>query len=225
MNSDALFESKLRSLAAPASRQGARQLRDRRRPPADRRERSPVRFRRRAARSDSRQGPRADGDLEFLVRAHAPHRREPPDRRAAVALRDGPRRARAARGPRGRRAPPQAAAGRGGRARLPDRLRLEGLPGRAAGSAASPCRRASQQASRLPAPIFTPATKAAAGQHDENVPFEEIEETIGGATAARVRELALALYGFAADYARGARHPDRRHEVRVRARRGAARSC
>src|SRR5688572_14525146 len=60
-----------------------------------------------------------------------------------------------------------------------------------------------QQASRLPAPIFTPATKAAAGQHDENVPFGEIERTIGAATAARVRELALALYGFAADYARG----------------------
>jgi phosphoribosylaminoimidazole-succinocarboxamide synthase len=60
-----------------------------------------------------------------------------------------------------------------------------------------------QQASRLPAPIFTPATKAAAGQHDENVPFVEIERTIGAATAARVRELALALYGFAADHARG----------------------
>ncbi len=60
-----------------------------------------------------------------------------------------------------------------------------------------------KQASRLPAPIFTPATKAAAGQHDENVPFTEIENTIGRAAAARVRELALALYGFAADYARG----------------------
>jgi phosphoribosylaminoimidazole-succinocarboxamide synthase len=58
-------------------------------------------------------------------------------------------------------------------------------------------------ASRLPAPIFTPATKAAAGQHDENVAFEVIEATIGAATAARVRELALALYAFAADYARG----------------------
>ena len=60
-----------------------------------------------------------------------------------------------------------------------------------------------QQAARLPAPIFTPATKAAAGQHDENVPFEEIERTIGRTTAARVRDLALALYAFAAEYARG----------------------
>jgi len=60
-----------------------------------------------------------------------------------------------------------------------------------------------KQASRLPAPIFTPATKAAAGQHDENVSFAKIEKTIGQATAARVRELALALYGHAAEYARG----------------------
>jgi phosphoribosylaminoimidazole-succinocarboxamide synthase len=58
------------------------------------------------------------------------------------------------------------------------------------------------QASKLPAPIFTPATKAAAGQHDENVPFEAIERVIGAARAARVRELSLALYAFAADYAR-----------------------
>jgi phosphoribosylaminoimidazole-succinocarboxamide synthase len=60
-----------------------------------------------------------------------------------------------------------------------------------------------QQAARLPAPIFTPATKAAAGQHDENVSFAAIEKAIGQATAARVRELALALYGHAAEYARG----------------------
>ncbi len=60
-----------------------------------------------------------------------------------------------------------------------------------------------RQAAKLPAPVFTPATKAAAGQHDENVSFEEIADTVGGAVAARVRELALALYGFAADYARG----------------------
>jgi phosphoribosylaminoimidazole-succinocarboxamide synthase len=58
------------------------------------------------------------------------------------------------------------------------------------------------QAAKLPAPIFTPATKAAAGQHDENVSYAEIEATIGAATAARVRELTLALYAFAADYAR-----------------------
>ncbi len=59
-----------------------------------------------------------------------------------------------------------------------------------------------KQASKLPAPIFTPATKAAAGRHDENVSFGEIEKAIGRDAAARVRELALALYGFAADHAR-----------------------
>jgi phosphoribosylaminoimidazole-succinocarboxamide synthase len=58
-------------------------------------------------------------------------------------------------------------------------------------------------ASRLPAPIFTPATKAAAGQHDENVSFEQVADVIGAGTAGRVRELALALYEHAADYARG----------------------
>jgi phosphoribosylaminoimidazole-succinocarboxamide synthase len=60
-----------------------------------------------------------------------------------------------------------------------------------------------RQASKLPAPVFTPATKAAAGQHDENVSFEQIADTIGGTHAARVRELALALYAFASEYARG----------------------
>jgi len=58
-------------------------------------------------------------------------------------------------------------------------------------------------ASRLPEPLFTPATKAAAGRHDENVSFEQVADTVGGAIAARVRELSLALYAFASDYARG----------------------
>jgi phosphoribosylaminoimidazole-succinocarboxamide synthase len=57
------------------------------------------------------------------------------------------------------------------------------------------------QASRLPAPIFTPATKAAAGQHDENIPFAEVEKLIGAPLAARVRDTALALYQFAAAHA------------------------
>jgi phosphoribosylaminoimidazole-succinocarboxamide synthase len=57
------------------------------------------------------------------------------------------------------------------------------------------------QASRLPAPIFTPATKAAAGHHDENIPFAEVEKLVGAALAARVRDTALALYQFAAAHA------------------------
>jgi phosphoribosylaminoimidazole-succinocarboxamide synthase len=58
-----------------------------------------------------------------------------------------------------------------------------------------------QQAERLPQPIFTPATKAPAGAHDENVAFEVIATTIGGSLAEQVRRTALALYAFAAEHA------------------------
>jgi phosphoribosylaminoimidazole-succinocarboxamide synthase len=57
-------------------------------------------------------------------------------------------------------------------------------------------------AARLPEPVFTPATKAAAGLHDENIPFARVRELIGPAVADRVRSLALALYAHAAEYAR-----------------------
>jgi phosphoribosylaminoimidazole-succinocarboxamide synthase len=56
-------------------------------------------------------------------------------------------------------------------------------------------------ADRLPEPIFTPATKAEKGQHDENVGFAEIERAVGPALAAQVRDTALALYAFAAQHA------------------------
>ncbi|MGH8299900.1 MAG: phosphoribosylaminoimidazolesuccinocarboxamide synthase, partial [Steroidobacteraceae bacterium] len=48
-------------------------------------------------------------------------------------------------------------------------------------------------ASRLPAPLFTPATKAAAGEHDENISFDQVEKLIGAPLAARVRDTAIAL--------------------------------
>jgi phosphoribosylaminoimidazole-succinocarboxamide synthase len=48
--------------------------------------------------------------------------------------------------------------------------------------------------SRLPEPIFTPATKAGAGAHDENVDFAHVERVAGAATAAELRRLTLALY-------------------------------
>jgi len=60
-----------------------------------------------------------------------------------------------------------------------------------------------QQAGRLPQPLFTPATKAEAGSHDENISFAGVEKMIGAALAARVREVALRLYTEAAEYARG----------------------
>ncbi|HSI94061.1 MAG TPA: phosphoribosylaminoimidazolesuccinocarboxamide synthase, partial [Jiangellaceae bacterium] len=49
--------------------------------------------------------------------------------------------------------------------------------------------------SRLPSPIFTPATKATTGDHDENVDFEYVEQVAGPAAAAELRRLTLAVYG------------------------------
>ncbi len=60
-----------------------------------------------------------------------------------------------------------------------------------------------QRASKLPQPIFTPATKAAAGEHDENIDFATTEKIIGVARAAEVRDIAIKLYTAAADYAYG----------------------
>jgi phosphoribosylaminoimidazole-succinocarboxamide synthase len=57
--------------------------------------------------------------------------------------------------------------------------------------------------SRLPEPIFTPATKAEVGEHDENVTFEEVARRIGPDDAARLRELTLAVYARAEEIARG----------------------
>ncbi|WP_246125020.1 phosphoribosylaminoimidazolesuccinocarboxamide synthase [Cellulomonas xylanilytica] len=56
--------------------------------------------------------------------------------------------------------------------------------------------------SRLPEPIFTPATKAELGEHDENVPFETVVGVVGADTAATLRELTLAVYGRAEAIAR-----------------------
>jgi phosphoribosylaminoimidazole-succinocarboxamide synthase len=58
-----------------------------------------------------------------------------------------------------------------------------------------------KNASRLPQPIFTPATKAEMGEHDENIPFERMVELIGLDLATRVRDIALELYTEAAAYA------------------------
>ncbi|MDT4917212.1 MAG: phosphoribosylaminoimidazole-succinocarboxamide synthase [Pseudonocardiales bacterium] len=56
---------------------------------------------------------------------------------------------------------------------------------------------------RLPEPLFTPATKAALGEHDENVSYDAVAATVGTETAAELRDLTLRIYGFAADIARG----------------------
>jgi phosphoribosylaminoimidazole-succinocarboxamide synthase len=55
---------------------------------------------------------------------------------------------------------------------------------------------------RLPDPIFTPATKAALGDHDENVTYEAVVSTVGERTASRLREFTLAIYARASEIAR-----------------------
>ncbi len=57
------------------------------------------------------------------------------------------------------------------------------------------------EASKLPEPIFTPATKAAIGEHDENVTFETVVDTVGPDRAEQLRALTLALYSRATDHA------------------------
>ena len=58
-----------------------------------------------------------------------------------------------------------------------------------------------RESDALPDPIFTPATKAVTG-HDENISFEEMGKIVGGPAAVRLRDLTLAIYKKAADYAR-----------------------
>ncbi|MCF4007128.1 phosphoribosylaminoimidazolesuccinocarboxamide synthase [Corynebacterium uropygiale] len=55
-----------------------------------------------------------------------------------------------------------------------------------------------RESSRLPEPIFTPATKAEFGDHDENVPFEAVVEKLGEARATELRDATLSIYSTAA---------------------------
>jgi phosphoribosylaminoimidazole-succinocarboxamide synthase len=58
-----------------------------------------------------------------------------------------------------------------------------------------------KNASRLPEPIYTPAAKAAAGDHDENISFEQTIEVIGVDLATRMRDISIALYKAASEIA------------------------
>ena len=58
-----------------------------------------------------------------------------------------------------------------------------------------------EQAARLPETLFTPATKAEAGDHDENISYEKVESMIVAELAARVRDLTISIYERAAAYA------------------------
>jgi len=57
------------------------------------------------------------------------------------------------------------------------------------------------EADRLPSPVFTPATKAADGEHDENVPFSAMVDALGEELAGRLRELSLAVYAHGRHHA------------------------
>ncbi|BBE49628.1 Phosphoribosylaminoimidazole-succinocarboxamide synthase [Ferriphaselus amnicola] len=58
-----------------------------------------------------------------------------------------------------------------------------------------------QEAQKLPQPLFTPSTKAAVGDHDENISFDEVVKLLGAARAEEVKAATLALYTQAADFA------------------------
>ena len=58
-----------------------------------------------------------------------------------------------------------------------------------------------QLADKLPEALFTPSTKAAVGDHDENISFSVLVDKIGQLQAERIRDISLALYSYATDYA------------------------
>ena len=72
------------------------------------------------------------------------------------------------------------------------------------------------EASKLPEPIFTPSTKAAIGDHDENISFDRTVEIVGAEIAEQIRDLSLKIYTAASEYAATRGIITRRYEVRVR---------
>ncbi len=73
-----------------------------------------------------------------------------------------------------------------------------------------------EDGSRLPVPVFTPATKAELGDHDENVSYDAVAATVGAETAAQLRELTLAVYRRAESPGPRARDHPGRHQAGVR---------
>src|SRR6218665_488396 len=58
-----------------------------------------------------------------------------------------------------------------------------------------------KNASQLPEPIFTPAAKAAAGEHDENINYQQVVDVVGADLAAQIRDISIAIYRTAAEFA------------------------
>ena len=200
-------------------RQGPRHLRRRRRPAADGHLRSPVGVRRGARRADPRQGPRAHGHVGVLVRGAR--------RRASAATWCPPTSPTSPPGwpsrPRPRRAhhavpPGRDAADRVHRARLPLRLGVEGVHGRAARCTAHALPAGLQERDQLPEPVFTPSTKSDVPRREHLLrasrrPRRRTE------LADQARDVSLELYRRGAAWAARARHHHRRHQVRARPRR------
>ena len=185
-------------LEAHQPRQGARRLRVRAQRDAHRHQRPPFGLRRHPADADPRQGRRAHADRQLLVRQDERHRPQPHRRPRAVQHRSGapaPRRAAPSSStePRRCRWRPSCAA--------TSRVRGARTTRRPAACAASRCRQGLVEASRLPEPLFTPSTKAAIGDHDENISFATTVDLIGRELAERVRDVSLELYAFGAAYA------------------------
>ena len=212
-----LLQTTLRASRARSARQGPRHLRPRR-SPAHRRDRSHLRVRLRARLGHSGQGQGPDADLGVLVRADRPHRRQPRDldRSRRLSRRRSRRRGTASRAARCscRKTEPLPIecvargylSGSGWKDYVGDRRGLRHRP--ADGPASS--------RSRLPEPIFTPATKAQSG-HDINISADEAARA--GRTRrvlARVRDLTLRAVPRRRRARRIVRHHRRRHEVRIR---------
>ena len=58
-----------------------------------------------------------------------------------------------------------------------------------------------KNADKLPEPIFTPAAKAAAGEHDENISYQQVVDVVGADLAAQIRDISIAIYKTAAEFA------------------------
>ena len=105
-------------------------------------------------------------------------------------------------GARDARAEARHVPGRVRRPRLPLRVGLEGVPASPAPSAGSSLPEGLQESDKLPEPIFTPATKAELGEHDENIDFDRAAELIGDRPLMEeLRRVSIEIYQRGADHA------------------------
>ena len=142
--------------------------------------------------ADPRQGAGAHPDVGLLVRADRGHLPQPPHLRGRAAGGRGPRHA----GPEARDVP-----GRVRRPRLPLGLGLAGVPG-AGAVCGIELPAGMRESEKLPEPIFTPATKAELGEHDENIDFDRAAEIIGDRPLMEeLRRISIEVYEQAADHA------------------------